>query len=41
MAYFKRAEFWHRTGTCVPPTVRVGKTLLVGFDENSYADVLR
>ena len=29
------------TGNLRAPTVRVGKTLLVGFDENSYADVLR
>ncbi len=28
------------TGNLRAPTVRVGKTLLVGFDENSYADVL-
>ena len=28
------------TGNLRAPTVRVGKTLLVGFDESSYADVL-
>lgn len=28
------------TGNLRAPTVRSGKTLLVGFDESSYADVL-
>ena len=28
------------TGNLRAPTVRVGKTLLVGFDDSSYADVL-
>ena len=28
------------TGNLRAPTVRVGTTLLVGFDESSYADVL-
>ena len=28
------------TGNLRAPTMRVGKTLLVGFDESSYADVL-
>ena len=28
------------TGNLRAPTVRCGKTLLVGFDERSYADVL-
>ena len=28
------------TGNLRAPTVRVAKTLLVGFDESSYADVL-
>ena len=28
------------TGNLRAPTVRCGKTLLVGFDESSYADVL-
>ena len=28
------------TGNLRAPTVRVGKTLLVGFDESSYVDVL-
>ncbi len=28
------------TGNLRAPTVRVGKSLLVGFDESSYADVL-
>lgn len=28
------------TGNLRAPTLRVGKTLLVGFDESSYGDVL-
>ena len=28
------------TGNLRAPTMRVGKTLLVGFDESSYADAL-
>ena len=28
------------TGNLRAPTLRVGKTLLVGFDESSYVDVL-
>lgn len=28
------------TGNLRAPTVRVGKTLLVGFDESTYADAL-
>lgn len=28
------------TGNLRAPTVRVGRTLLVGFDESSYTDVL-
>jgi hypothetical protein len=28
------------TGNLRAPTLRVGKTLLVGFDEDSYSDVL-